>query len=64
MGQFRALGERLQAGPLQQLEGLGLQRNVALASDGTLDFCVGWEHDLTAGQIQESMKKVLALWVS
>ncbi len=64
MGQFRALGERLQAGPLQQFEGLGLQRNVALASDGTQDFCVGWEHDLTSGQIQESMKKVLALWVS
>jgi hypothetical protein len=29
-----------------------------------VDFCLGWDHDLTAGQIQESTKKALALWVS
>ncbi|MDB6015909.1 MAG: Response regulator receiver protein [Pedosphaera sp.] len=62
--QFRLLGERLQAGPLQQLECLGPQRHVALAPHQELDFCVGWEHDLSALQIREAMKKVLALWVS
>jgi CheY-like chemotaxis protein len=62
--QFRALGERLQAGPLQQLEGLGPQGHVALAHHHDTDFCVGWNQDLTSGQIQESMKKTLALWVS
>jgi CheY-like chemotaxis protein len=62
--QFRALGERLQAGPLQEVEGLGPQSNVALAPYADRDFCVGWQQDLSSGQIQESMKKVLALWVS
>ena len=61
---FRALGERLQAGPLQEVDGMGPQSHVALAPQETADFCVGWEHDLSSGQIQESMKKVLALWVS
>jgi len=61
---FRSLGERLQAGPLQQFQGLGPQRHVALAQCGGRDVCVGWEPNLSAGQIHESMKKILALWVS
>jgi len=64
LGQFRALGEKLQGGPLQQLQGLGSHRHVALAPRDDLDFCVGWEHNLSAGKISESMKKVLALWGS
>jgi len=62
--QFRSLGDRLQAGPLQQVDGMGPNSNVALAPKGQLDFCIGWEHDMSSGQLQESMKKVLALWVS
>jgi CheY-like chemotaxis protein len=62
--QFRALGERLQAGPLQEVEGLGPQSNVALAPHANVDFCVGWQQDLSSSQIQDSMKKVLTLWVS
>lgn len=61
---FRALGESLNAGPLEQIIGLGAQRNVALAQlDGT-DFCLGWHFDTEAEQIRERMKKALALWVS
>jgi CheY-like chemotaxis protein len=61
---FRSLGDRLNAGPLQQFECLGPQRHMALARHQELDFCVGWQHDLSAEEIRESMKKVLALWVS
>ena len=61
---FRGLGDRLQAGPLEQIEGLGPQRHVALARQGDTEFCVGWTHALTLGQIRERMKRVLALWVS
>ena len=64
MDRFRALGDRLQAGPLQHVEGVGRQRNVALASHQHLDFCVGWKHSLSVSEIRESMKKLLALWVS
>ncbi|HWF20394.1 MAG TPA: response regulator [Verrucomicrobiae bacterium] len=62
--QFRALGERLQAGPLQHFDGLGPQGHVGLASIRDLDICVGWEPALSTTELRESMKKALALWVS
>jgi CheY-like chemotaxis protein len=61
---FRSLGNRLQAGSLQEVEALGPRRNLALAPHDTRDFCVGWRRNLSAREISESMKKVLALWVS
>lgn len=59
---FRAVGERLQAGPLQKMDALGPQRNVALAPQGNMDFCVGWRNSMAVPEIDESMKKVLGLW--
>ena len=64
LDRFRALGDRLHAGPLEQVEALGPQRHVALAQQGDTDFCVGWKHTLSAAEIREMMKKVLALWAS
>jgi CheY-like chemotaxis protein len=61
---FRGLGERLHAGPLEQIEGLGQQRHVVLTAAAETEFCVGWKHDLSLEQIREMNKKVLALWVS
>jgi CheY-like chemotaxis protein len=62
--QLRALGEQLHAGPLEQVDALGPQRNVCLARQGETDLCVGWIHSVSAAQIRERMKKVLALWAS
>lgn len=62
--QFRALGDQLQAGPLQLVKGLGPQNHVALAPHHDISFCVGWEHDMEAAEIDEAMKKTIALWVS
>ncbi len=61
---FRSLGERLRAGPLEQLEGLGPQRQVALAGQGDLEFCVGWRPTLAASRVRTLMNKVLSLWAS
>lgn len=61
---FRELGDRLHAGPLEQIQGLGPQRHVTLARQGNTEFCVGWIHSLTQERIREMMKKVLALWAS
>jgi len=61
---FGALGERLRAGPLEQVEGLGPQRHVALACPGETRLCVGWQHSLDSEEVAERMKKVLALWGS
>jgi CheY-like chemotaxis protein len=61
---FRALGDRLQAGTLEQVAAMGPQRHVILASQDDTEFCVGWKHTMTLGQIRENMNKVLALWAS
>jgi CheY-like chemotaxis protein len=57
-----ALGDRLQAGPLEQIEGLGPRRHVALARQGETQFCVGWKPTMSQEQVREMMKKVLTLW--
>ena len=62
--QFRGLGDRLRAGPLHEMEGLGPQRHVSLAPYDNRDFCVGWQHTFTVAQIEESMKKLFTIWAS
>jgi CheY-like chemotaxis protein len=61
---FRSLGDRLGAGPLEQLEGFGPQRHVALACQDETEFCVGWKHSMAPEQVRGMMKKLLALWAS
>ena len=61
---FRLLGDRLGAGPLEQIEGFGPQRHVTLARQDETEFCVGWKPSLAPEQVRELMKTVLALWVS
>jgi len=61
---FRGLGDRLHAGALEDLAGLGPQRHVTLACQGDTEFCVGWKHSMTPEQIREMTKKVLSLWAS
>ncbi len=61
---FRGLGDRLHAGPLAQIEAMGPQRHVTLTSQGETEFCLGWKYSMTADQIREMTRKVLALWAS
>jgi len=62
LASFGSLGERLRAGPLEQIEALGPWRHVALAGQGDLEFCVGWNPSMAVDQVRTLMKKVLALW--
>jgi CheY-like chemotaxis protein len=62
LDRFRDLGNRLQAGPLEQIAGLGPQRHVTLAVNNETELCVGWRHSVTPAAMRELMKKVLALW--
>jgi CheY-like chemotaxis protein len=64
MERFRSLGDKLQAGPLEQIEGLGPQRHVALAPTTDSTLCVGWNAALSADEVRERMKKVVRLWGS
>jgi CheY-like chemotaxis protein len=61
---FRSLGDRLHAGPLAELDGLGPQRHVSLTAHGATEFCLGWKHSMSLGQVREMTKKVLTLWAS
>lgn len=64
LGRFRQLGDKLHAGHLETVDCLGPQRHVALAHQDETEFCVGWKHTLSPGQIRENTKKVLSLWAS
>jgi CheY-like chemotaxis protein len=64
LGRFHTLGETLQAGTLEQIIGLGGQRNVALAQKGPATLCMGWRQTFGAGEIRDQMRKILTLWGS
>ena len=61
---FSALGEQLQAGNIEEVEGLGPQRNVALTRSGQMEFCLGWQVSLSPEEIRDQTKKAIALWGS
>jgi CheY-like chemotaxis protein len=61
---FRALGDRLQAGQPDTVAGLGLHRHLGLACQNGTEFCISWQHHLTATQVRQSTKKAAALWAS
>src|SRR6266568_4662040 len=64
MDNFRALGERLQVGQMQQVVGTGPQRKVALAPCGKSELCVGFPPSLSADQLRDTMKSILTKWAS
>ncbi len=64
MERFRGLGDRLHVGPVEQIEGLGVQRHVVLARHGESDLCIGWKASMSLEQVREMTRKVLSLWVS
>ncbi len=61
---FRALGDRLHIGQLQQVTGMSSQNHVALASCPKGELCVGFRPALLSEDVRESMKTILAKWAS
>jgi len=61
---LRDLGEKLHAGDLKQVEGLGLQRHVGIASRGDTELCVGFKRTLGAEQLYETLKNISIKWAS
>jgi hypothetical protein len=61
---FRALGERLQVGELQQVIGSGPQRKVTMARCGKMELCVGFPPAFSTDQLQETLNSILAKWDS
>ncbi len=61
---MRALGDRLEAGQLEQVEALGPQRHVAITSSDAQDLGVGFTRSATLIHIRETMKQIEAKWAS
>jgi CheY-like chemotaxis protein len=61
---FEALGERLQAGRLQQVSGLGAPTNVVMAGAVRGFLTVGFRSALDEESLREDMRNLLAKWVS
>jgi CheY-like chemotaxis protein len=61
---FAALGDRLQAGPLQQVTALSPSTNVALADSVKGELCVGFRSNLRSDEVRETMRNILAKWAS
>ena len=64
MQRFRALGDSLGSGQMNQLEGLGPQRHVALVSKADTDLCVGFHRSLSQDLVRETMSKIVTKWAS
>lgn len=61
---FRPFADRLQAGPLEQIEAVNHERRISIAEHAGTEFCVGWHRQVTGEQLGSRLKKLLSLWVS
>ena len=61
---FQTLGEKFQFGELNQVEGYGLQRHVALGGKNGDLLCAGFKRTLSHDQVRDTMKAVLNKWAS
>ena len=61
---FGALGDKLHAGQLARLEGVGTQRHLAVAVQGDKILCGGFRNSLNLDEVRDTLKQMLATWVS
>jgi CheY-like chemotaxis protein len=61
---MRALGDRLEAGQLEQIEALGPQRHVAILSSDEQDLAIGFTRSAALPYIRETMKQIEVRWAS
>ena len=61
---FSDLGDKLKAGPLQQLTAMSADSHVALADSIKGELCVGFRSTLRSDEVRESMRNILAKWAA
>jgi CheY-like chemotaxis protein len=61
---LRSLGDQLEAGQLEALEGIGHQRHVAVLVGDDEALGVGFTRSVALSQIRETMKLIEAKWLS
>ena len=58
------LGEKLQFGELQCIQGLGWQGHIVIDTHNDKRLCVSFKRSLTASQVREKMKEIHEKWAS
>jgi DNA-binding response OmpR family regulator len=61
---LRALGDQLVAGQLEQFEGLGMQRHIAVLVGDEEALAVGFTRSAVLPHIRETMKQIESKWLS
>jgi CheY-like chemotaxis protein len=61
---MRTLGERLEAGELQRVEGLGPQRHLAIVCGSQQDLGVGFTRSAGLPAMRENLKQIESRWAS
>jgi CheY-like chemotaxis protein len=61
---LRVLGDKLEAGHLQEIEGLGPQRHIAILTSDEQDLGIGFTRSASLSHIRETMKQIEAKWAS
>ncbi len=61
---FRALGDLLQAGEMQQLIGTGPQRKVALIESHECHLCIGFPPSFSIDRLRDTIRNILTQWAS
>jgi CheY-like chemotaxis protein len=64
MEKFGALGDKLQAGMLNRLDGRGPTQNLSAAARGERELCVGFYRSLPAEAVRQTMEQILSKWAS
>ena len=60
----QVLSQRLQVGPLAQLEAVGMDHRMVLLTQANKAFLVGWSADAKAVNLSEKSKQLVASWDS
>lgn len=62
MDRFKALGDRLQVGSVQEILGAGPQHKLALFDCGQTRLCIGFPAGMSTEDLRESLQKVVTKW--
>lgn len=61
---FRALGETLQVGSFNRLDGVGSLRHTSVVAKPGKNLCVGLNRSLSQDRVRDTVKKIICQWVS
>jgi len=59
---FQKIGDKIQAGEINDIVGLGPHQNMGMAPYGEALLCAGYERSLPPAELRETLKEMVAKW--